>query len=247
MAGVGENFDRSSRLLFVFKSVGDIFLKMLGLASVIEKFVWGESAPEEVDKQDGMDEKSVSSIFVAETQNLLHFHPSLLKSDREFFRDFHDFTLKCGKPIATVLSSSRDLCRKCGRQLVFERKAIPVIIYSNHRGTYLGSRLTKLCRKCKIYEHHGYWSVDGKRHFDRDSVLSEFLLSSEDTAFEMDVLAQCNNLLVIGAVPFSTYAASYNRRFQYRKMATTNEIDPKVKRMKRYVDNITANVKQPHR
>lgn len=111
----------------------------------------------------------------------------------------------------------------------------------------MGSRLTKLCRKCKIYEHHGYWCVDGKRHFDRDSVLAEFLLSSEDTAFEMDVLAQCNNLLVIGAVPFSTYAASYNRRFQYCKMATTNEIDPKVKRMKRYVDNITAKVKQPHR
>ena len=130
---------------------------------------------------------------------------------------------------------------------MFERKAIPVIIYSNHRGTYLGSRLTKLCRKCKIYEHHGYWFVDGKRHFDRDSVLAEFLLSSEDTAFEMDVLAQCNNLLVIGAVPFSTYAASYNRRFQYCKMATTNEIDPKVKRMKRYIDNITAKVKQPHR
>ena len=85
MAGVGENFDRSSRLLFVFKSVGDIFLKMLGLASVIEKFVWGESAPEEVDKQDGMDEKSVSSIFVAETQNLLHFHPSLLSLIGSFF------------------------------------------------------------------------------------------------------------------------------------------------------------------
>ena len=189
----------------------------------------------------------VSSSFAAETQNLLYFHPSLLKSDREFFRDFHDFTLKCGKPIATVLSSSRDLCPKCGRKLVFENKAIPVIIYSNHQGTYLGSRVTELCRKCKIYEHHGHWSVDGKRHFNRDSVLSEFLLSSEDTAFQMDVLAEYNNLLVIGAVPFSTYAASYNRRFQYSKMATTNDIDTKVKRMKRYVDNIIAKVKQPQK
>jgi len=63
----------------------------------------------------------------------------------------------------------------------------------------------------------------------------------------MDVLAQCNNLLVIGAVPFSTYAASYNRRFQYSKMATTNDIDAKVKRMKRYVDNIIAKVKQPQK
>ena len=43
----------------------------------------------------------------------------------------------------------------------------------------------------------------------------------------MDVLAECNNLLVIGAVSFSTYAASYNRRFQYCKMETTNDIDPK--------------------
>ena len=54
---------------------------MLRLAPVIEKFVWGESGPEEVDKQDGIDNKSVSSSFVAETQNLLYFHPSLLKSD----------------------------------------------------------------------------------------------------------------------------------------------------------------------
>jgi len=37
------------------------------LASVIEKFVWGESGSEEVDKQDGMDDKSMSSSFVAET------------------------------------------------------------------------------------------------------------------------------------------------------------------------------------
>ena len=120
---------------------------------------------------------------------------------------------------------------------MFENKAIPVVIYSNHQGTYFGSRLTKLCCKCKIYEHHGYWSVDGKQHFNRDSVFSEFRLSSEDTAFQMDILAECNNLLVIGAVPFSTYAASYNRCFQYCKMAMTNDIDPKVKRMKRYVDN----------
>ena len=67
--------------------------------------------------------------------------------------------------------------------------------------------------------------------------MSEFLLSSEDTAFRMDVLAECNNLRVIGTVPFSTYAASYNRHFQYCKMATTDDIDPKVKRVKRYVDN----------
>ena len=204
---------------------------MLGLAPVIEKFVWGESGPEAWTNKMVSTTKAWAAASWLRRKILfifIHHCWSLI----EFFRDFHDFTWKCGKPIATVLSSSRDLCPKCGRKLVFENKAIPVIIYSNHQGTYLGSRLTKLCRKCKIYEHHGHWPVDGKRHFNRDSVLSEFLLSSEDTAFQMDVLAQCNNLLVISAVLLCTYAASYNRCFEYSKMATTNDIDAKVKRSK---------------
>ena len=50
MEGVVKNFDHSSQPLFVFKSVGDICIKMLGLASGIEKFVWGESGSQEVDK-----------------------------------------------------------------------------------------------------------------------------------------------------------------------------------------------------
>lgn len=240
MAGVLEDIDRSSRLIFVFKCIGDIFIRMLGLSSVIEDFVFGKSATEDVDTKDCSADKVISSGFVTETQNLLYFHSSLLKSDRELFRDFHDFSLNCGKPIATVLRSSREICRKCGKKLAFEKKVIPVVIYSNHRGTYLGSRLTKVCRKCKIYEHYGYWSVEGKRHFERDCLSSEFLLSSEDTAFQMDVLAELSNLLVIGAVPFSTYACSYNRRFQYSKVTTTNEGDSRVKRMKRYVDKFAV-------
>ena len=179
----------------------------------------------------------MSSNFVAKTQNLLYFHPSLLKSYREFFRDFHDFTLKCASQLQLSLVPQEIYIESVKESWCSRTKQF----------LFLGSRLTKLCRKCKIYEHHGYWSVDGKRHFNRGYVLSEFLLSSEDTAFQMDVLAQCNNILVIGAVPFSTYAASYNRRFQYSKIATTNDIGAKVNRMKRYVDNIIAKVKQPQK
>lgn len=99
MEGVVENFDHSSQLLFVFKSIGDICIKMLGLVSGIEKCVWGESGSQEVDKQDCIKNNSVSSSFVAGTQNLFYFHLSLLKSDKELFCDFYDFTVKCGKPI----------------------------------------------------------------------------------------------------------------------------------------------------
>ena len=83
MATVLEDIDRSSRLLFVFKSIGDVFTRMVGLASVIEKFVWGERETEQVEKKNGGKEKAVSSCFVAETQNILHFYSSVLKSYRE--------------------------------------------------------------------------------------------------------------------------------------------------------------------
>ena len=73
-------------------------------------------------KKDCIDEKAISSNFMTETQNLLQCHLSLLKSDSELFHDFHDFPLKCGKPIATVLSSSRVICRKCGKKLAFKNK-----------------------------------------------------------------------------------------------------------------------------
>lgn len=89
--------------------------------------------------------------------------------------------------------------------------------------------------KCAIYEHHGYWFIEGKRCFNSHSASSEFLLSSEDTAFEIDVLAEFSNLLVIGAVPLSTYAASYNRRIQDCKVAIMDDLDPRVIRMKMYV------------
>ena len=126
MAGVLEDIDRSSRLIFVLKCIGDIFIRMLGLASVIEDFVLGKSATEDVDKKDCSEDKVINSGFVTETQNLLHFHSSLLKSDRELFRDFHDFSLNCGKHIATVLRSSGEICRKCGKKLALEKKVIPV-------------------------------------------------------------------------------------------------------------------------
>ena len=75
--------------------------------------------------------------------------------------------------------------------------------------------------------------MNGTRQYDRDSLSLDFLLSSEDTAFEMSLVAECGNLLFLGAVPFSTYASSYNRRFNYNKQPTTGTEDTKVKRRKR--------------
>jgi len=72
------------------------------------------------------------------------------------------------------------------------------------------------------------------KHIDAGCLNNEFLLSSEDTAFHLPLIRQCASLLNVGAVPFSTFATSYNRQFSYSK-ESCSEINGSVggKRMKR--------------
>ena len=145
-------------------------------------------------------------------QNLTLFHPELMSvTTEQTFRDLHDFTIECGKPLATIFCSEMENCRACGKMLVTEKDEHPVVIYHSQRGTYLGSRLTKICRTCKIYEHYGYYSIEGKKQFDLNCLHLPFLLSTEDTALDMTLLNQCKSLLIVGAVAFATFSASYNR------------------------------------
>ena len=71
---------------------------------------------------------------------------------------------------------------------------------------------------------------------DENALKKEFLLSSEDTPFQLSLLKQCSNLLIVGAVPFSTFANSYNRRFGYccKSVGEENAVKGS-KRMKRFV------------
>ena len=63
---------------------------------------------------------------------------------------------------------------------------------------------------CKIYEHHGYWTLNGKRQFDLECLDDEFFLSSEDTAFQTSLLKDCANFFIVGAVLFATFTMLYN-------------------------------------
>ncbi|CAB4016880.1 Hypothetical predicted protein [Paramuricea clavata] len=164
--------------------------------------------------------------------SLVYLHPSLATDYKKTFKEFHDFTLSCGSPMGTILVSSRTICHKCERPLSVEQKKNMVVFYHINLGSYVSCRLTKVCRKCKIYEHYGYWTEKGSRYFDKDSLELKFLLSSEDTAFDICLLRECSSLLMVGAVPFSTYTASYNRRFGYHKGKVIVD-KSKPKRMKR--------------
>lgn len=211
IANLLDNFTRMSKLQYVFTTIGDIFFKTLSFASVVKRYVYDEQPLQQKEQDQDV------AIFSAETQSLTYLHSGILTSERERFRKFHDFTVMCREPMATVLLTTKDVCKNCNKQLSLDPKPHPVIIYSLHRGTYMGSRLSKICRKCKLHQYYGYCTQDGKKLYDQDSLALDFLLSTEDTAFDVQLLKECSNLLVMGAMPFSTYASSYNRRFGYNK------------------------------
>ena len=65
--------------------------------------------------------------------------------------------------------------------------------------------------------------MDKKRHYNSDCFSNEFLLSTEETAFQMTLLKQCAMFLVVGAVPFATFAETYNRRFQFHRCSIDDD------------------------
>ena len=123
--------------------IGNTFLNLREFTTIVECFVFSYDAQQVIED---------SSTFAAESASLLQLVPSLKESSQEEFKQSHDFTLKCGHPMASVLLSEHQSCRKCVQALVLEKKRHVVAIYHSVRGSYLGSRMTKHCRKCKIYE-----------------------------------------------------------------------------------------------
>ena len=203
----------------------------------MRRYVVVGSGAREVDE--GSNEpKLEDERFASETRSLLYLHgeSNLNKTYKQCFSEFHDLTVDSGLPMASILATNREVCRRCNKTLTIEGKPHVVVIYHIFFGTYLGSRITKSCKKCKVYEHYGFWIENGKWQFDEHRLELDFLLSSEETVFNMSMLRECSSLLVVGAVPFTTISTSYNRRFSYEKLASDDEtVKVKAKRMKRFV------------
>ena len=210
MANVLNNYSYLSKVILAIQTVGNVFLRITSFGATVKRFVYGVFSDDEV-------QESEVAVFGAEIESLLHLCPALEEGEIASFRKFHNFTVDCGQLLGSVLVSKKEMCRKCNKPLKLDNKPHSILIYHSERGTYLGSQLNKFCYRCKIYEHYGFWTNGGKKYPSDECLQKDYLLSSEDTAFHMSVLRQCQSLLCCGAVPFSTFAASYNWRFGYVK------------------------------
>jgi len=93
MPSIFKNFSYLSRVLHVISWLGNNFLNLTEFTSVVARFVFG------YDSQHAMED---GSTFAAESASLLQLVPGLSESSQDEFKQFHDFTLECGHPMATI-------------------------------------------------------------------------------------------------------------------------------------------------
>ena len=239
MVDFTSNMCMLSRLLFVFEVIGESFLAVSQFSNVVRLFITNEGSKDgSLDAcEKGLvddDERQLNIQFGSEVKSFAFLNRFAVGNLKDKFVDFCNFSISHGVPLGGVFMSARKVCGRCNAALALEKKSHVVVVYHMEHGTYLGSRMTKVCRKCKVYEHYGYWTEKSQRFYDAEFLELDFFLSSEETAFEMSLLQQYAALLVVGALPFSTFAEAYNRRFNY----STEEKTP-FKRKRRYVFNST--------
>ena len=207
-----------SKLFFIYRLFGSGFLQVHKLCFVLKRFIFGEKAlPYSKDHQ------QETRAFVAEAESLLSVVPGCDVSRKELFKELQEYGINCNYPTGCLLMTSHTKCRSCFKELVWDGKHHIVVVYDLKFGEYLATRITKICRKCKISEQYGYWTFEGKKHYNDDALNNEFILISEETALDIDLLKDMSNLLIVGAVPFSTYASSYNRRFGLKEKNNSGE------------------------
>ncbi|KXJ12526.1 hypothetical protein AC249_AIPGENE20249 [Exaiptasia diaphana] len=191
----------------VFKTIGSQFLQIDAIMPVIEKFVKGAG-------HSGFGNSDMKSAqFRSDCENALFFHPRLKESFHATMNDFTSFAMANGYALGAILMSNREKCRECKKKLYLDGKPKVVVIYHANFGTRLGSRYTKKCTGCHISEHYGYWTKHDKKHIDLDSGQKEYIMSTEETAIDVKLLEQYASLLIVGALPFTTFVNAYNRMY----------------------------------
>ena len=106
-------------------------------------------------------------------------------------------------------------CAECGTNIVLEKCYKMVTCYTTS-GTQLGRRYKSRCRTCNITFHPTFRQKDGKRLLEMDSFLqSEWLLSTEDTAFSYEFLKNFEWEMVISNTSFRAKCEIFNSVHDY--------------------------------
>ena len=142
----------------------------------------------------------------------------------------------------TVLVSGHLKRRRCEKPLVLRRPVIQWSFTTCIMGPTWGTRSTNSVNHARYTNTTAIWSMQGDKYFDTIILQQPSLLSTEDTALNMTPLNKCSNLLRFRAIPVSTFATAYNRRFNYRRITNEGDAASEVPKTKRRLVFLTQSI-----
>ena len=138
----------------VVSVLGRSFTSLASVFNIVHTFVCGADAGPSTTNANGSIPDGAVNVnsetkaltcakFSAYVENTFYLYPEAF-AGRDSFKSF-----------SAVLISNGTSCRSCGRKLLVCDDGKDVVIYHMSRGTYIGSRFTKKCSKCKIQDKSG--------------------------------------------------------------------------------------------
>ena len=131
-----------------------------------------------------------------------------------------DWELQEVKTVDVILKTNIKKCLVCKIGDVIHHKRgdqkESLVVYGRN-GTYLATHAEYICnnrnkyKPCRVSYYHGYYKVKGKQVFQNDVLKNDVLVTSTQTAFELDYLVELAATIEICSVNFEGMSEVYNR------------------------------------
>lgn len=150
-------------------------------------------------------------------ENMQVLHEEAFTTDKALALELQAMNYDEFKPLGVVLVSSNQSCQECGGKLLLRGdRPSKIAIYTDTQGTLLGSHVVKYCQNsrkgCKFSQHYGYHTLSDSSvsHYDKNWNELPYLLSTNQTAFEMKLLERFDVELLIGELSYKQKSEIYN-------------------------------------
>ena len=158
--------------------------------------------------------------------------PEVIAADVELYKELVMMPFKEKEHLGVILISKKDKCDECGGKLLLRKdRPAKLTVYTDTYGTIPGNHYRKFCANskhgCKVVQHYGYYTkgpVD--IYFDKDWPTHKYFVSTQETAFELQLLQRFDTELLIGQISYKQRAEIYNATHGYesvKKICSLND------------------------
>lgn len=168
------------------------------------------------------------------TENITFIDDKSLATDHALLKELIFMPFGGREHLGMILISDKQRCVLCnGKLLLRADRPSNITLYTDSYGTLPALHYRKYCansrKGCNVVQHYGYYTRGlSQLHFNSDWDRLQYFVSSQETAFELQILRNFDYELLIGLVSYKQRAEIYNAIHGYeavkKRCSTAQEV-----------------------